>query len=68
MKIAQYVLLGVTSSLLVAFIAMGVFYFVKGRKGKDKSNRKLEVAIYIDAVLLFIASIAFTVINVVASI
>ncbi len=68
MKIAQYVLLGVTSSLLVAFIAMGVFYFVKGRKGKDKSNRKLEAAIYIDAVLLFIASIAFTVINVVASI
>ncbi len=68
MKIAQYILLGLTSSLLIAFIALGVLYFVKGRKSKGYSNKKLEAAIYIDAVLLLICSIIFTIINVFSSI
>ena len=68
MKIAQYILLGVTSALFVAFVTLFVIYMVKSKKMDPAKVKKLEKVLYIVAISLLVVSLAFSVINVISAI
>lgn len=68
MEIAQYILLGITSALLIGFIVVLTMYLVKTKKKKEFNVKLYERIIYIIAIVLFIFSIAFSIINIVSAI
>ena len=68
MEIAQYILLGITSALLIGFIVVLTMYLVKTKKKKEFTVKLYERIIYITAMVLFIFSIAFSIINIVSAI
>ncbi|MDD7735696.1 MAG: hypothetical protein SOW55_03765 [Bacilli bacterium] len=68
MEIAQYILLGITSALLIGFIVVLTMYLVKTKKKKEFNVKLYERIIYITAIVLFIFSIAFSIINIVSAI
>ena len=68
MEIAQYILLGITSALLIGFIVVLTMYLVKTKKKKEFNVKLYERIIYITAIVLFLFSIAFLIINIVSAI
>lgn len=68
METAQYILLGITSALLIGFIVVLSIYLVNTKKNKEFNVKLYEKIIYITAIVLFIFSIAFSVINIVSAI
>ena len=68
MEIAQYILLGITSALLIGFIVVLTMYLVKTKKKKEFNTKLYEKIIYITAIVLFVFSIAFSIINIVSAI
>ena len=68
METAQYILLGITSALLIGFIVVLTMYLVKTKKKKEFNVKLYERIIYITAIVLFIFSIAFSIINIVSAI
>lgn len=68
METAQYILLGITSALLIGFIVVLSIYLVNTKKKKEFNVKLYEKIIYITAIVLFIFSIAFSIINIVSAI
>lgn len=68
METAQYILLGITSALLIGFIVVLSIYLVNTKKNKEFNVKLYEKIIYITAIVLFIFSIAFSIINIVSAI
>ena len=68
METVQYILLGVTSALLIGFIVVLSIYLVNTKKKKEFNVKLYEKIIYITAIVLFIFSIAFSIINIVSAI
>ena len=68
METVQYILLGVTSALLIGFIVVLSIYLVNTKKNKEFNVKLYEKIIYITAIVLFIFSIAFSIINIVSAI
>lgn len=68
METAQYILLGITSALLIGFIVVLTIYLVNTKKNKEFNVKLYEKIIYITAIVLFIFSIAFSIINIVSAI
>ena len=68
METAQYILLGITSALLIGFIVVLTIYVVNTKKNKEFNVKLYEKIIYITAIVLFIFSIAFSIINIVSAI
>ena len=68
METAQYILLGITSALLIGFIVVLTIYLVNTKKNKEFNVKLYEKIIYITAIVLFIFSIAFSIINIVTAI
>ncbi len=67
MKIAQYILLGITSALLVCFITLFVIYIVKQKKKIEFDVKKMEKILIINAGALFVFSVAFSILNIIAT-
>ncbi len=68
MKIAQYILLGLTSAIVVAFVALCVIYMVKSKKMEPDKVKRFEKILYIVATSLLVVSLVFSVINIVSAI
>ena len=68
METVQYILLGITSALLIGFIVVLSIYLVNTKKNKEFNVKLYEKIIYITAIVLFIFSIAFSIINIVSAI
>ena len=68
MEIAQYILLGVTSLLLACFIALFIVYIVKQKKKIEFDVKKMEKLLVINAAALFASSVAFSILNIIATI
>ena len=68
METAQYILLGITSALLIGFIVVLTIYLVNTKKNKEFNVKLYEKITYITAIVLFIFSIAFSIINIVSAI
>lgn len=68
MKIAQYILLGLTSAIVVAFVTLFVIYMVKSKKMEPDKVKRFEKILYIVATSLLVVSLVFSVINIVSAI
>lgn len=68
MKIAQYILLGLTSAIFVAFVTLFVIYMVKSKKMEPDKVKRFEKILYIVATSLLVVSLVFSVINIVSAI
>lgn len=67
MEIAQYILLGVTSALLLCFVVLFVIYVVKQKKKIEFDVKKMEKVLVVNALALFVSSVAFSILNIIAT-
>lgn len=68
MEVLQYVLLGITSALLVCFITFFVLYLVGSKKNINAKKLALyEKLLYIFAINLFVFALIFSILNILLS-